>query len=312
VQWVLELPPKLFYSQDETLNAHVHRAEAESCYESLSLAYVAMTRAKRGMYVITKPVGKSESRNYPKLLTATLGAEERNIQIGKYWCRGVCSYGDPNWYNSVDQGRSVSAPPPPGSDEPVQVTTAFRATRRAARRPSAQHRGVIAAAQVFALEGADAVEFGTSVHALLAEVEWHDAGQNMEWAERGIENKAVAEALACLHSPQLAGLWQRIEGAEVWRERGFEIVLDGAWISGVFDRVVLQRDRQNRVQWVTVFDFKTDRIGDSELNDAVRRHAGQLNLYRRVAAVFAGVPVDAVTCELVFTRLQRRVRVPAA
>jgi hypothetical protein len=35
-------------------------------------------------------------------------------------------------------------------------------------------------------------------------------------------------------------------------------------------------------------------------------------LYRRVAAVFAGVALAAVKCELVFTRLQRRMIVPAA
>jgi ATP-dependent exoDNAse (exonuclease V) beta subunit len=311
VEWVLDLPPKLFYSQDEILHAHVHRAEAEACYEALSLLYVSLTRAKRGMYLITKPVGKSESRNYPKLLTAALGAEERTIRIGQLSCHGGRSFGDPDWHESVERPSADSARTLAGQREPFQVRSALRVTRRAARRPSAQHTGVIAAAQLFAPDAADAVEFGTTVHALLAEVEWADAGQQFAWGERHLEPRAAAEATACLQSPPLAGIWQRIERAEVWRERGFEIVLDGAWISGVFDRVVLERDSNNRVQWVTVFDFKTDQIAEGDLNDAVRRHAAQLNLYRRVAAVFAEVPVDAVTCELVFTRLQRRVRVPA-
>ena len=48
-------------------------AEAEVGYENLSLLYVAMTRAKRAMYVLTKPPGKSVSRNFPRLLAATLG-----------------------------------------------------------------------------------------------------------------------------------------------------------------------------------------------------------------------------------------------
>jgi hypothetical protein len=66
------------------------------------------------------------------------------------------------------------------------------------------------------------------------------------------------------------------------------------------------------VQWVTVFDFKSDRVADAaDVAEGVRRHAPQLNLYRRVAAAFAGVPIDMVTCELVFTRLPRRARVPA-
>jgi hypothetical protein len=108
-------------------------------------------------------------------------------------------------------------------------------------------------------------------------------------------------------------MWERLEGAEVWRERAFEAVLSGAWVTGVFDRVVVERDPSGRVQWVTVFDFKTDRVNDDAgVKEGLRRHSAQLNLYRAVAAAFAGVPIDIVGCELVFTRLQRRVRVPAA
>jgi ATP-dependent helicase/nuclease subunit A len=99
---------------------------------------------------------------------------------------------------------------------------------------------------------------------------------------------------------------------EVWRERSFEVVLDEDWVTGVFDRVIVERDSGGRPEWVTVFDFKTDRVDDrAAIEAAVRRHSPQLNTYRRVAAILAGVPVDAVTCELVFTRTQQRVRVPA-
>jgi len=42
------------------------------------------------------------------------------------------------------------------------------------------------------------------------------------------------------------------------------------------------------------------------------RHAGQLNLYRRVVAVLLGLDVSAIACELVLTRWQRLVNVPLA
>ena len=51
VDWVLELPPKLFYEQDAVLDAHVRRAEAEACYEAFALLYVAMTRARDTLLV---------------------------------------------------------------------------------------------------------------------------------------------------------------------------------------------------------------------------------------------------------------------
>ena len=90
-------------------------------------------------------------------------------------------------------------------------------------------------------------------------------------------------------------------------------MFDGVWVTGVFDRVVVERGAGGRVEKVTVFDFKTDRVADDAAwQDAIRRHTPQLNVYRRVAAVLAGVPVAMVGCELVFTRLQRPMRVEPA
>ena len=45
---------------------------------------------------------------------------------------------------------------------------------------------------------------------------------------------------------------------------------------------------------------------------AVARHAGQINLYRRVLARLAGLAESAVTGEVLFTRLGQCRVVPAA
>ncbi|HVS51889.1 MAG TPA: UvrD-helicase domain-containing protein [Opitutaceae bacterium] len=310
VEWVLDLPPKLFHAQDETLSEHVRAAEAEACYEALSLLYVGLTRAKRAMYAISKPAGTSESRNYPKLLTATLGAHEQEIRIGQLACAGGWSAGDPAWMTRVKP--PAPAAKSPEETAPIASAEQWRVPRRAARRPSSGKAGVIDAAQAFALEGGSAADFGTEVHALFAAVEWGGAETvgrfAREWSARG---DAAAQALACLRAAELAEVWAGGAGREVWRERGFEIVLDGAWVTGVFDRVVIERDAAGRARRAAVFDFKTDRVAtEEEIAAAVERHAAQLNSYRRVAAVLAGVAVAAVTCELIFTRGPHRRTVP--
>ncbi len=300
VDWVLDLPPKLFYGQDETLAAHVQAAEAEACYEALSLLYVAMTRAKQAMYVITKAAGTSESRNYPKLLGATLG--------GDRW-----EAGDPRWYEAIrpapDAAKMVLG------IQNLESERQVRAPRRPARRPSARPAGMVAAAQLLAPDGsgAGAVEFGIAVHALLAEAEWGgSAALEAAWQASGVRADALAHVRDCLRAPGLAPVWARPPRGEVWREQAFELVLDEAWVTGVFDRVVVERDAEERVGRVTVFDFKTDRVtDDASVAEAVRRHAGQLHLYCRVAAALVRVPLGQVAGELVFTRLQRRVAVPA-
>ncbi|MFZ4681849.1 MAG: hypothetical protein ACOYMS_05070, partial [Terrimicrobiaceae bacterium] len=63
--------------------------------------------------------------------------------------------------------------------------------------------------------------------------------------------------------------------------------VEGRWISGIFDRVVVYSDRAE------LFDYKTDQgaIGDS--------YREQMNLYRKSLAVLTGLPVEKISAALV-------------
>ncbi len=301
VAWVLDLPSADFFAQDPVLAAHAAAAEADACYEKLCLLYVAMTRAKRAMYVITEPVGTSKSSNFPRLLRDTLGEE---------W-----SAGDAKWFEQITVSNAVHAPI--AALPMLEAAERPRAGRRPARTPSSLKRNEIAGAGLFSLgDNRAGAEFGRTVHALLAEVEWLAAGDDRNkftqaWRDRGVDAAAREAVGSCLRAADLASLWEQKPGAEVWRERAFEIVLDGVWVTGVFDRVVVERDGRGRAMRATVFDFKTDRVAnDAEIAAAVARHAGQITLYRRVVARLAGLAEKSVAGELVFTRLGRRAGVP--
>ena len=295
VEWVLDLPPKAFYLRDSTLREHVRLAEAESGYEALALLYVGLTRAKRGMYVITSPPRKSVSRNYPRLLASTLGSRE--------W-----GAGDPRWFETIPVA-GAGALPAEGGIRPTAVTAA-RAPRRVARRPSAHETAKLVATRSFVgpWQSRSAAELGSAIHGLLAQVEWGGSMQTAQGPARLLPTGAAEEAAACLAAPLLAHVWQKPERGEVWRERPFEILIDGTWVSGVFDRVVVSYGEDGRVRDVWVFDFKTDRIeGEELLPESVRHHAPQMEIYRRTAAVLTGLPPGEVHCELVFTFLRRTV-----
>ena len=105
VEWILDLPPKLFREHDPVLEQHVQAAEAEACYEKLSLLYVAMTRAKRAMYVITEHVGTSKSANYPKILAETLGSEYQPVRVGSIFSAGAWARGDSDWHLKIEAPR---------------------------------------------------------------------------------------------------------------------------------------------------------------------------------------------------------------
>ncbi len=297
VEWVFDLPPETFYAQDEVLAAHVAAAEADACYEELAVLYVAMTRAKRAMYVITEPVGTSQSHNFPRLLQETLGEE---------W-----STGDAHWFNAITPARVEL-----GSEVRLATVAGARVPRRPARTPSEAKAVEVAGERLFALEGGGgAVRFGRAVHGLLSQVEWGGAAEEAKrTAAWRAEGAAGLEALGCLRAPELAAVWTKPAAArvEVWRERAFEIVLEGAWVTGVFDRVVVEFDGSGRAVHAAVYDFKTDReAGDPGRARAVARHEGQITLYRRVVAVLTGLPVAAVRAELVFTETARKVALVA-
>jgi ATP-dependent exoDNAse (exonuclease V) beta subunit len=296
VEWILDLPARVFREHDPVLAAHVAGEEADAAYEAMCKLYVAMTRAKRAMYVITtRSKETSSSNNFPKLLRETLGEQ---------W-----SDGDARWFDAVarvgEELRVGSQDTGAEHDGLEPLAGAPGAARLVARRPSGEKRSTVDGAVLFALTGAAGAEFGTTVHALLAEVGWGGVEEaerlESEWRERGEDVAAREIALACVGAPGLAGVWARPDaGAEVWRERAFEVVLDGRWVTGVFDRVVIDRDATGVARGATVFDFKTDAAPDAA------RHAGQMGLYRRAAARLLGLPEEVVRSDLVFTATRER------
>jgi ATP-dependent exoDNAse (exonuclease V) beta subunit len=315
VEWVLDLPPRQICGSDEVLSAHIRTAEADACYENLSLLYVAMTRARRAMYLIIKPPGASSSQNFPRLLATTLDGGVTTVRMGGRTLPGSYATGDPDWHSALG-----TAPAPDRSETgimPLATIPAARSRRLTARRPSQSKMGGVTAAALFSLESGQAADFGARVHALFAAVEWWNPADGETWGaarrEEGVPEPVVAEVLGCLSEPVLAEVFSHPSGpAEVWRERPFEVVLDETWITGVFDRVVVERNATAQVVRVTVVDFKTDRVAAGvEMAQARDRHAEQLNLYRRVAAVLAGVPAARVICQLIFTGWRRAVPVPA-
>ena len=313
VEWVLDLPSELFREGDPVLRAQVAEAEAEAGYEALSLLYVAMTRAKRAMYAIIKPVGKSESLNYPKLLTETLGDDARLVVVGQTSFPGAWTAGDPQWFAQekwVEPApREEAAPPRWDGIESARVV------RHPARRPSDHKRGVVEVAPLFGLARGGGADFGAEVHRLLSEVEWWEPADALapllaRWRAGGSGEEAMRTAAGCLSGPDLASIWARpagADGAEVWRERSFEVLIDGVWFTGVFDRVVVELAASGKPRRARVVDFKTDRVptGEDPIGVLVAKHEPQLGLYRRAAAILTGLPASQVGCTLALTSFPR-------
>ncbi len=324
VEWVFDLPAKVFCECDDVLAKHVAEAEADAAYEKLCLYYVAMTRAKRAMYLVTEPLGKTAtSANFVRLLTQTLGGVAGEVRVGDAAFSGSYQEGSADWH--VHEGTVAERGETDGRDESgaglrLAAGTVERRVRRVALRPSGAKAAVLRGAMLFPPTREASVEFGAAVHAALAGVEWLEdwqgTGKDAWLAEQKVAGRpveAVAQARACVETAGLRPVFAKpvAARAEVWRERAFELVMDGAWVTGVFDRVVITRSAEGRAETVWIYDFKTDRAGDGAeaWAEVARRHAGQLAIYRRAAAVLAGAPREAVRCAVVLTTVARVVDV---
>ncbi len=311
IDWVLDLPPRLFSENDAVLGAHVCDARAAACYEQLSLLYVALTRAKRGLYVVTEPVGASSSANFPQFLARTLGCEERPIRVGAHEFAGSWSRGDPEWFRGLPPPAPASRPVP--GLERLAGAASNSVLRRRVRRPSLEDPSWESPARLFRLERSRESDFGRRVHELLARIAWADpaerAARAADWAAQG--GAPDAEAAACLTAAGLAAIWASPDGAaEVWRERDFEVIAEEAWVSGRFDRVVVSKDSAGRPTAAVVYDFKTDRAeSPANWRAIAERHAGQLATYRRAVCALTGLPAAAVRAEVVLTRARARFEV---
>lgn len=314
IEWVLEMPRKEFVGADEVLAAYAAERAAEAAYESLCRFYVAMTRASRANYLIAEPRGASAtSRNFVKLLEDTLASDPTDTRFGgvpaKVLFESATARTNRRWFESRHRPDSppVEAPTPaPGVD------AALARPRPRRRTPSGSEIVTLSAAQLFNRRGGESREFGTLVHAIFEEIEWADScdpdALASAWRARCPGSAALEGALdqvrGVLAEPSLhAALARPDKPAEVWRERSFEILLGDEWLSGTFDRVVIERDTSGRASAASILDFKTDRVGtEEEIASAVGKYRPQIETYREVLQRMTGLPPGAVRGGLLFTR----------
>ncbi len=310
VEWVFDLPPSEFVQADEVLAAYRGEREADAAYEELCKFYVALTRAKHANYIIAAPRGKSStSNNFIKLLDLTLGADKKPAEREFGGVKAEVVYEsntkatDPRWFD-----RPKKAEKPVEVIPPTPVTSSGR-QRPARRTPSGSETSVVTAKQLFSRGGRFARSYGTLVHALFEQIEWldetDDAALTALWAavpcaDESVRQRAEDEVRRSLSAPDVRAILSRPSpGAVCWLEKRFEILLNGEWLSGTFDRVMIEPHR------ATILDFKTDKVEtDKALAERVNGYRPQLDTYREVLARMTGLPHNAIHCRLLFTHRQ--------
>jgi len=290
-EWILDLPSKEICTADPQLGAALAQARSEACYENLCKLYVALTRPRQGLYIITTTPSGS-SNNYSQLLTETLAkGDGKPLEDSPLPAQKIFEAGDFGWVEEKSTKEDLPV------IEPDLIMNKRNHPRLAHLRPSSHGGTILRGASLFEPHGSDAASFGRAVHEIFEQIEWNNESIPELLKKSQRENPPAADEVArCLDTEEIGELFKPDTQAEVWRERAFELVIDGEFCSGVFDRVVLRKDNAE------IIDFKTDRVDSNGLAEAIQRHQPQLALYRRVLAQLTGLAEDAITCLLVFTR----------
>ena len=233
--------------------------------EALCIYYVAMTRAKRALTIVLHPAPKtSTGTRFSDIVRASLPAE----------------IGNREWYLKVEGQRAEvegSKFKVEGSKLKVEDKLVRGKRIKLQRRlPSKKYVSGQSAAQLFypTSPRKQALERGIAVHAELEKIDFND------WILKP-------------------------EGfTEIWKERPFELLIDGVWTSGRFDRVLFLEGAAGATNAprAIIQDFKTGRHIDPEV------YRTQLTAYRRALSVLTNIPETEIAIELLLVDQRKVVR----
>lgn len=280
VKWARQLLPILREAEE--------RWADDQRYEALCLGYVALTRAKRGLYVLLEKPAATSDPDKPSLANWLARALDADGEPGV-----VFQSGTREWLASVPLLEAPSPPAPPTCPGPA-------VRRRERLRPSTAPAGDRDSATAHLRSGGST--FGSAVHQIFEHIAWlDDETPALPATEAG---RLVA---GLLKTPDLRAVFQRDgQTVELFREQPLDAVIDGRWLSGVIDRLHLWRDADGAVTRLEVVDFKTDAVASA--GELLARYREQMGAYR--AALGLAYPAAAIRCRLFSTRLRTLVEVP--
>ncbi|MBN2099436.1 MAG: UvrD-helicase domain-containing protein, partial [Dehalococcoidia bacterium] len=318
--WALQMPRRIVAQSDDVLKEQVAAADETAAFEALCLLYVAMTRARQGLYIITSFPGKGSKVLTPaaflkqQLTGDPKPTQGRPLRIGED--EAVCLYevGNPRWHAQEPEKAR-----PPAGFAAVQLPPDFSRQPSLRRRlvcvqPSQRPETSQKASLLFAPDARDALDLGTAVHQIFEKVPWIDEvdveSLIAEWGEASmvredLKQKAVGVFRQAIAATRIRRVLARPPGnVTLWREKRFEIVIGNRWVSGAFDRIVVLRDQKGKALGATVFDFKSDEVPEeAALADLVRQYKPQMETYRSALSRMLGLGVAKVDSKLVLVRL---------
>ena len=191
------------------------RTRARTVRESLSVLYVAMTRAKHGLYMLIDPPANNE-KTWPATAQGVLRGALVPSRDDCPPNAVVYAHGDPNWLDgwkrngaATTAARTASTGPPVpmirlASDGPDAGTTGAAISPSAARERAMARARAAALRSELQLANPEGRERGSVIHAMFEQIEWLE--------DFAMDDDALAE-LARSIAPRRDEQWHRTQVA---------------------------------------------------------------------------------------------------
>ncbi len=278
--WVL---PHL--SVDEAaLNPKTAKALSERLDESLlsniRMWYVALTRARKAMYIITPLVERNEEKPFFRDVIASAFADFKRLPAPNE-CEIIFEQGvEPEFTPRSDKnGKDGCAEHESWHHEKLAETV-----ERVSPSSSGHHDFAVPASYLFSESAGEAAKKGTEIHGQYEAVEWADE-----------------KTLAALPKAFHVAFVKPGPEATLWREKSYEIYREGdgkgEWETGQFDRVVFTGEGDERE--AVIYDFKTNALRSGESIEAfeqrmIRTYSSQMSAYRAALGTLMGLSANRI------------------
>jgi ATP-dependent helicase/nuclease subunit A len=319
-------PPKWLCSWIPELEELRQQQRANDDYEALSVLYVALTRARKSVFVIldvksarssiTRQIIKgglpagADSASTTSSTVRTAKTSESNSPAGTAQTatqiispfehsivRLELGFPEP-----VKLSPSVDTNPSQEVEPPLRLTPPLARLNR--KRPSALVAATSHTNNQRVHPKMDGAAFGRAVHQVFAQIGWWIPRTNLTGP-----GDAVRLVEDCLSVPDIQALFHRDNHAdECFVELPFEFDEGQTRWSGIIDRLILRRQNDGTLLQALLVDFKTDPCDDPAL--CQEHYRDQIAVYHRAAAVALDLPSHLVIPILVLTHTKTISKLP--
>jgi len=285
-------PIKDIRSANDVLRREVEKWSVEQCYEQFCVLYVMLTRSVHGTYCLLdgkKDKPESRKRNEADWIRESVfGSVARDESLGVFSGRIIYEHGSWDWLETMP----VNVQAKPKIDKKLKLLSVEK------RKANVIAGGDKARQFAKIIMDRGGQEYGNLMHQCFESIEWWEG--KLEWNKSSTVREHVLE---CMNSASFKPFFEARKGLKVYREQSVDSMLDGIWVSGVIDRLLVDYNDSGKVLNAVIVDFKTDKVEDP--SDLIGRYRDQLERYRKMIGQMYSLSEENVFAVILSTHFKK-------